>query len=104
MEISERGGLKRREREIQTVNLTQESGGWGTGGQTLRMKTGVADLTSEDVFVSKVPTLFLSLVFFHKAKEEEKKKRICVTSIARVAVEKNQKKMFFQLCENAAKC
>lgn len=74
MEISERRGLKRREREIQTVNLTQESGGWGRRGQTLHMKTGVADLTSEDVFVSKVPTLFLSLVFFHKAKEEEKKR------------------------------
>lgn len=54
------------------------------------MKTGAAGLTSEDVCGSKVPTLFLSLVFYHKA---EKKKRICVTSIARATVERT-KEMF----------
>lgn len=106
MEIGERAGLKRRAREIQTVSLTQESEGEGVGDRTLRMKTGIADLTSEDVLCPKSPRCSFHSSFSTKQKEKKKrKKRICVTSIVRVAVEKkkNQEKMFFQLGENTAR-
>lgn len=104
MEISERGGLKRREREIQTVNLTQESGGWGRGGgQNTAHEDRRSRLDFRGCFCVQSPHAVPFTRLFPQSRRI-KKKRICVTSIARVAVEKNQKEMFFQLSENAAKC